>query len=76
MQDVALKVVRWSDLADGTFRLVLEFDYLLPAPVVTDLSDRIVVEVSKEYVQANEQLVTPGYTTAISAGPAVQAQIL
>jgi hypothetical protein len=74
VQDVALKVVRWSDLADGTFRLVLEFDYLLPAPVVTDLSDRIVVEVSKEYVQANEQLVTPGVhyghqRRASSAGP-------
>ncbi len=74
VQDVALKVVRWSTLADGTFRLVMEFDYLLPAPIVTDLPDRVVVEVPKEYVHTSEQLVTPGVRyghqrRASSAGP-------
>ena len=74
VQDVALKVVRWSDLADGAFRLVMEFDYLMPAPVVTELDDRLVVEVAKEYVHTTEQVVTPGVRyghqrRASSAGP-------
>lgn len=74
VQDVALQLVRWSTLADGTFRLVMEFDYVLPAPMVTDLPDRLIVEVPKEYVQTTEQLVTPGVRyghqrRASSAGP-------
>ncbi|NLM39329.1 MAG: phosphodiester glycosidase family protein [Firmicutes bacterium] len=60
VQDVALKVVRWSAASDGTARLVLEFDYRLPAPNVTETDDAVIVEVAKEYVETSEQVVSVG----------------
>lgn len=60
VDDIALKVVRWSTSGDGSTRLVMEFDYFLPDPVVTETDEFVIIEVSKEYVQGSEQLVTPG----------------
>lgn len=74
VQDVALKVVRWSAHADGTARLVMEFDYRLPAPLVSETEDRLIIEVAKEYVESSEQVVSTGVRyghqrRASSAGP-------
>lgn len=58
--DPALKEIRYSQNQDGSSRLVLEFNYLLPEQNVLDLGASLQVEIPKTFVQTSRRTVELG----------------
>lgn len=58
--DVVLKEFRYSESKDGSSRLVLEFHYQVPEPVLRTGPDFFQVEIPKTYVNTTERMVIPG----------------
>lgn len=60
ISDVVLKELRYSQGKDGRSRLVLEFHYQVPEPVVYEGADFFHVEIAKTYANTTERMVIPG----------------
>ena len=60
VSDVALREIRYSQGADGSGRLVLEFNYQLPEGVVREYGDIFQLEIPKTFVNTSTRMVEPG----------------
>ncbi len=60
INDVVLKELRYSQWQDGSSRLVLEFHYQVPEPVLVEGHDFLQLEISKTYANTTERMVIPG----------------
>ncbi|NLJ79620.1 MAG: phosphodiester glycosidase family protein [Firmicutes bacterium] len=62
IDDVALARMRYSQEESGAARLVLDFKYQLPAPLLEEEGQFLKLTVMKKFVQASERFVTTGVT--------------